>query len=696
MNVAAWRMPLGFGALCLLALPAGAVSLGDIEVRSRAGAPLEARIPVLTAKDEPLRGACFSLASRGATSLPGPSLELRRSSRGASLFVRTRGPLEEGAAFAIAITCPGAPSAPAVEYAVRFPAPTADPPPVASRVAAPLPVVMNLAVREGDTLASLAEVFFPRDRVVRARYLEAIRAQNAALAAIGDEEPLEPGMTIALPDLHAFAATLPVRHAAASRAAASPRVAHAPVHRSAAGSATALAAAASAPAAKERVPSPPRRDEPRAGAAEGFRLRLSAPVIDLAPSRAMDERKRAELRERLLVLESDDRTAAMLAMREDIRRLESQVRQLKLRLATLAPAAGPAPESAKPVDAAPPKADATPPAPPSVDAAAEAPRAEAPKTPAPGAQAPKAIEPKPEAPGAAATETAKATPAPGAAPKAREEPIRPVVIPRAPGEEPWYSSVLWWLRLLLVPLAGVLGLRYFARRRAFAIDDYAEEEIAPDLAVTEPGAEGHAADTDLRHDTDIPSEPVPQIATRVPAEDNVELRRRYIEERFPEIANGAVVLDDPLSVVKAARLLHDDGAIARAVELLQFAIEREPDAMPAWLALFALFRLQGLSGEFAELARRFAERHGASDEWRDVRAIGRTLDPANPLYEGEEVVAAIDGGPEGWLHGADDTSRGGLAAELRSRLMDEASVTDTDLAPDPIPALRKAEIFSVA
>src|SRR6185312_3033011 len=166
-------------------------------------------------------------------------------------------------------------------------------------------------------------------------------------------EPLEPGMTIALPDLHAFAATLPVRHAAASRAAASPRVAHAPVHRSAAGSATALAAAASAPAAKERVPSPPRRDEPRAGAAEGFRLRLSAPVIDLAPSRAMDERKRAELRERLLVLESDDRTAAMLAMREDIRRLESQVRQLKLRLATLAPAAGPAPESAKPVGAAP-------------------------------------------------------------------------------------------------------------------------------------------------------------------------------------------------------------------------------------------------------------------------------------------------------------------------------------------------------
>ena len=99
------------------------------------------------------------------------------------------------------------------------------------------------------------------------------------------------------------------------------------------------------------------------------------------------------------------------------------------------------------------------------------------------------------------------------------------------------------------------------------------------------------------------------LATRF-SENSRELRRRYIEERFPEIANRTLALEDAPSIVKGARLFYEDGALPRAVELLQFAIEDKPAEVRTWLALFEIFRLERLTGEFAALAQRFHQQHG--------------------------------------------------------------------------------------
>lgn len=666
MNERAWRAALGFGALCLVAPATGAVSLGRLEVRSHSGAPLDARIPVLAGKDEPLRGACFSLAPRGPVPLRAPSLELRNSARGASLFVRTRGAVADGAAFAIAIGCPGAPSASAVpvEYAVRF----------GASAERKLPVVTSFDARSGDSLASLARAIFPDDDSIRARYLQAIRAENDALSGFGDEEALPEGTGVALPDLHAFARTIaparaPDRPKVAALRRAPPTAAarkSEPVRRT---PATHAAAAPGAPRSLEVASSSRPRAPARDASAAGFRLRLSAPVLDLTPSQGMDASSRARLRERLLALEADDRTAAMLALRENLRRLEAQVSELKLKLAAM-PTSLPAPAAASRAPKAPP-------------AKVELPKIETPKAQAP----PKiAAPPKAEAP------KVEADRSPSAAPGG---PSGPDVMPRPPGDQSGTSSALWWLRLLLVPLAGFLGLRYFARRRSEEKTGAFVEEVPPDLATTQPGL--HEVAPEEPSAPAAPThEPVHGTAVRVPAEDNIELRRRYMEERFPEVVNGAVMLDDPRSAVQAARLLYEDGAVPRAVELLQFAIEQDPDAMPAWLALFEIFRLQRLSGEFAELSRRFSERHGDAEEWRKVRTIGRSLDPANPLYEGVEAGMPMEPGAEEWLRTPGDDARQALAGELRSRLMAAACVCDADLRADPTPALRKAEVFSVA
>lgn len=650
MTVGAWRRALGCAALLLAAPGASALSLGGIDVRSAAGAPLEARIAIRNPAREALSGSCFALLpdARGAA-LPGGSLELRRHARGAELLVRTRDALREAPpAFAVAVGCRGARQR--VDFALQLPG-------VSARA---VPAVAHLAARQGESLASIAHAIFRDDSAVRARYLAELRRENPALASTGDEEPLAPGASVALPDLHAFAATIPAHRAPPSRhaAAVAPLRAPAPI--------------VAVPRPLPAPPAPPAQSV--AGLQARFELRLSAPVLDLSPSKAMDERRRAQLRERLLVLEADDRTSAMLAMRDDIRRLESQVKALQLKLASIA---------AMPEPSARPEVQATPdtPAPqPVMEATAKAPVAPAPSP---------AVSP----------------------PKKEAAPRQPRVVARAEGGQAWDVNP-WWIAALAAILALAFALRRLRGRREADQSEADQSELSaleedPAQHATMPEApDSHAPDTEAPEpgmpERDEPIEPdgaplaeAAPAVTRIPAEDNAELSRRYMKERFPEIANGALALEDARSIVQAARLLYDDGAAPRAIELLHFAIEHDPRAMAPWLALFDIFRRERLAGEYAALAARFQAQHGAADEWRKVRSVGRSIDPDHPLYEGAEFGLA-DPDAEGWLRQPGGDAPHPLAARLRGRLMAQAGVAEEDLRADPTPALRKAESFSVA
>jgi hypothetical protein len=242
----------------------------------------------------------------------------------------------------------------------------------------------------------------------------------------------------------------------------------------------------------------------------------------------------------------------------------------------------------------------------------------------------------------------------------------------------------------------------------------ADENVTPDLEIDfEPQAPlapqvpkaEYSADGRRIIDADV------ELPTRV-GTDTDGLRRRYIEERFPEITKGAIVLDDPDSVVKGARLFYEDGAIARAVELLQFAIERRPSDIKVWLALFEIFRLERLTGEFAALAQRFKDAHGASPYWPKVQYFGREIDPGNSLYHPAPVNTFETIGPaqakrmaaestfdpiaENWLGAPMDFENEVLANDLRKAVMAEAGISDGDLLPNPMPALRNVEMFTVA
>jgi pilus assembly protein FimV len=677
-------------AAVLFSQCAGGVGLGDIEVRSSLGQVLDARIPLALEPGKTVDASCFSLM-RGARDGAVPTLvrgalTLERTSGAAALRIRSPVTISEPAlSLRIRAACPGRPDQDERQYTVLL-----DPRPDSEGVRIVPVIGASLAARPGDTLQSIAAQVFPENPSARAQYLAALREANPDLAR-GGEGPLPAGAAIALPDLRTYARgrTVPPAVPALPAPPARPappttmvrveppvRTAALPKPEPATKAAPSPAASPAVPA-KTVTPAPPARvpaaappsTVSKSAATDVFMLKLSTPDVNLAPTRGMDDRKRAQLRERLALLDEDDHVAALLSLRNNVRQLESRVAELQLKLATLPPS----PPAAAPPTAAPP-AKAAPPVtrvpPPAVKA-----------EPAPKVEAAQVAEPTREA-----------------------EAVTPR--PAADSEPFWkeYLTTPWAAVLLALALLAAVLMR---RPRRVAADG----DATPSALLPAPPPAQAPPPTEREYSS--PSEPAVAsdagLATQLP-ENSRELRRRYIEERFPEIANRTLVLEDPSSVVKGARLFYEDGAIARAVELLKFSIEDDPAEVRPWLALFEIFRLERRAGEFAALARRFHDHHGNSEYWRKVQYFGREIDPANPLYqqgaaEGLETIgpkgarraaASFDAAAENWLEAPMDFENEVLANELRQGLMGRAALSERDLDPNPMPALRTIEMFRVA
>ena len=725
----------------------GAIALGDAQVRSALGENLDVRIPVTMERGESIEPSCFTLAREPATEIPRPgaaSISIERSAQGTMLRIRSSASVSEPALMlGIIAACPGLASQYRRDYSILVGQRLAA---VAGPSAAPLSIVATLIARVGDTLESIASAIFPSNRGIKKSYIEALRASNPPLASIADTDPIPADTPIALPDLRTFARAHPIREtpvASAPRAEpaarpALPRVAAAPREKP-------VAPRVIEPRAPVERPPPvvlPPHRTARGKSAPGYQLKLSSGEVDLTRSRAIDDRMRAQLRDRQLVLDADDQVAAVLALRNSVKQLETRVAELQLKLAgmpTFPPAkAEPAPprvvEAPKPaaVEKAPPKV-VEPPKPVAVEppkaVAVAPPKAVAiePPKPAP-AEAPKTVAVEP--PKAAPIEPAKTVaieppkPAPVAPPKiavAQPEVRAPAA---KPGEFERAIQEYWlWALLALVVVMIVVLVWRLARRRAETAYEAEEEEeeeekkevaeepivVAEEFERQEPIPAEESVAEELERRT---MESDASLATRLPVEDADDLRRRYIEERFPEILNRTIVLDDPDSVIKGARLFYEDGALARAIELLHFAVERRPEEVRTWLAVFEIFRLERLSGQFADLAFRFKEEHGKSDYWRKVQFFGREIDPGNTLYQDESFKSFETIGPsearkiaqestfdpvaENWLNAPMDFQNEVLANELRKALMAKAGINEQDLVPNPMPALRNVEMFTVA
>ena len=707
--------PRWAAALAIVATtPALAIGLGELEVTSSLGEILDASVAIAPREGESVASECFALGRGRAGAIPyvtRATLALEGESGSRRLRIRSAVPLNEPAVtLRVNAACTRDGARVTRDYIVLL-----DPRPATAGVS-PNSVPGTAFAPESrpdDTLKSIATAIFPLQRGARRVYIEALREENPSLAALRDEEPIPVGSPLRLPDLRTFAKGRPLGDA--------PRP---PV--------TAALAPAPAPSVPKPVgaarpakspPVVPKSPDPIASKAVGratggaFLLKLSAPEVDLARTRGVSEPMRKQLRERQLILDADDQLSALLSLRNSVKVLENKVADLQLKLSTVA---------SFPPEAAKAQAPPTPKVEPVAAPKAELPAVAKSEPPGPPKPEPTPSRIEEAAPKSEPHEARVEVPAPGP----ELAPVKKTPAVSVPASKPVASDDaalpdwIWGVVALLALVIAWIGF-LIVRRRA-APRPYVPEEpvLAPSIAGNQRFESPPALDDDMpvaaragapaehrigqRRTVDSDA----SLTTSVSAGDPSDLRRRYIEERFPEIVARTIELEEPDSIVKGARLFYEDGALPRAVELLQFAIEEKPDELKRWLALFEIFRLERLTGEFAELASRFRDYHGMSAYWTKVQHFGREIDPSNPLYQEESFndietigmpaaakkmqALAFDPLAENWLNAPMDFSSEVLATQLRAKLMASAGISEAELIPKPMSALKNVEMFTVA
>ncbi len=169
-------------------------------------------------------------------------------------------------------------------------------------------------------------------------------------------------------------------------------------------------------------------------------------------------------------------------------------------------------------------------------------------------------------------------------------------------------------------------------------------------------------------------------------EDRVR-RLQYMHERYPELKSSTVSIDDPDSIINAARLYYEEGNAGngrdKACELLTFAVEERPQEIRFWLAQFEIFRLENMAAEFNAMAGKFHVLFSHAPAWPKVRQIGHELDPGNPLFaaSGSPLLAGesrFEPMTENWLNAPMDFTSDALMSDLRLALLDDHGVSRTD------------------
>ncbi|TJZ75507.1 type IV pilus assembly protein FimV [Chitiniphilus eburneus] len=178
------------------------------------------------------------------------------------------------------------------------------------------------------------------------------------------------------------------------------------------------------------------------------------------------------------------------------------------------------------------------------------------------------------------------------------------------------------LALLLLP-GGYLLWRWRERRLA---EEYEPFSMATTL---EPrfGATGKLV-------TGFGEGPVP-VAGAVTGGAGASVRdlAHNIAQMANEWHNDEVDVVLPGNVSEEAQLLIDHGLVQQAVNLLSHEIEQHPTALALWMKLFEVLRHNDMKQPYQERAVAFRLQFASDALWQQVQALGRDLDPGNPLYE---------------------------------------------------------------
>ena len=225
-------MSSAVGCMCcmLFTVSAFASSLGELEIRSYLGQPLNMRVGINAAADEVLDAACFAIASAssgGATASATESPILPRDigitlvETRAARYLELRGKLgfnEPVAKLSLRAGCKGEQTT-TRDYVVLLDPSAVIAAPVTTASVSAMPESVTTAatlasagqwkVYSGDTLAVIAKGIHPNNRNRRAQYIAVLRSLNPSLSGVADDAPLPPDIPLILPDLKVLSGMAP-------------------------------------------------------------------------------------------------------------------------------------------------------------------------------------------------------------------------------------------------------------------------------------------------------------------------------------------------------------------------------------------------------------------------------------------------------------------------------------------------------
>ncbi len=127
----------------------------------------------------------------------------------------------------------------------------------------------------------------------------------------------------------------------------------------------------------------------------------------------------------------------------------------------------------------------------------------------------------------------------------------------------------------------------------------------------------------------------PDVSTPAANTDTDDLRSRrlrYLQSRYHDIALLKPPLDVSAKLLRQAAALYDEGAVEFAKRLLKYAAYSRAQNEEFWLALLELLFREKFANDYVVNAKWFYRFHAQSRHWDEVQRIGYLLDSSEPLF----------------------------------------------------------------
>ncbi|MDP2828325.1 MAG: hypothetical protein Q8O37_06935 [Sulfuricellaceae bacterium] len=539
----------------VLPKPVSALMLGELKLHSWLGEPLRATIPLHAGADEQVDGTCFYLGRPGQQDdyesyLTQGKLILEESAAGLTLRLTTSKPVNSPF-LNIIIEARCGQGAQRREFVLLL-----DPLEQRSSSIPPRPVSIDAtpvaSVREGEgyivraseAINDIVERLYPNDVQKQRRMAREIKKANPEFRDYSRKQLLPEGHSIRIPDLKVL-----------------PQVPDEPVSVAP----SALPPIKSAPPAKLVGKS----ESQTRSAPVTFRLQLSSGILDMSAVGSMSEEQRQFLREKQLLLESDDQVAAMMSIKNRILQLESTIEEMKLALEAGRTAAERQPE---PV---PDRREAAP-----------------------------VVEPASES--------------------LFQVNIRDMDW-RQLADNDSIRSMAGALLILLLLLSS--WWRWRQSRAEARLNTLFGHQFVAKPGVSEPVAQFESPANDVRPQPEVLEAPVDILENLGGVGEDMH----YPTTIFGA-TDDIVTVTETESVLDEADLYLAYGWGKRAIDLLSSHLENHPEDVPLLKKMFEAYHALGMKNEFEQLAVKiqYIDDNGLRVL---VQKLGRVLDAENPLYQ---------------------------------------------------------------